>query len=386
MTRNATFYASIAAFEDFQGICDSSNYHRLPDDWSVVITDIKGSTAAINQGRYREVNALGVASMVAVFNALKPAVIPFVFGGDGAALCIPNDCVDRVVTALQATRSMAEQQFSLSLRVGIVPSSVVHESEYQVLVGKYQVSKGYFQAVFSGSGLEYAEQQVKSGEYNLAPATSLGEVDFSGFECRWKDIPSPHGETLALLVKANVNDALENNKIYLQVLEAVQQIYGEVDRHRPVQKPYLQLTAQVSDLQDEVKIRTVFESRIKRWRYAKVLPWLVRIGRYWMANGKTAIGTDWGEYKDTLVQNTDFRKFDDQLRMVISGCSEQRETLLDLLRQLQQQGLLAFGLHVSDRALMTCVISDYQLHHVHFVDAADGGYAMAARALKKQIQ
>jgi len=35
---------------------------------------------------------------------------------------------------------------------------------------------------------------------------------------------------------------------------------------------------------------------------------------------------------------------------------------------------------------MTCLIFNHEGNHVHFVDGADGGYAMAARPLKAALK
>ena len=68
------------------------------------------------------------------------------------------------------------------------------------------------------------------------------------------------------------------------------------------------------------------------------------------------------------------------------GSVAQRQNLKQYLEQQYRNGILVYGIHVSDRALMTCVISDYSLNHVHFVDGSDGGYAMAATALKRATE
>lgn len=389
MTNNETFYEQLSPFDQFGGICSSENYVELPDDWVVLISDIKGSTVAIQNGRYRQVNAVGVASIVAVINALKPLPVPYVFGGDGATLCIPANYLEQAQQALLATQVMANKQFGLSLRVGAVANAVIQQSQYQVLVAKCQVSEGYFQAAFSGEGLTYAEKLVKSdqqGRYCFDADDSASNADFTGFECRWKDIPSPHDETVSILVMATNSSNEISHEVYRAVLQQIQQIYGAVEDHRPVQKASLQLTTAGSALSHEVKIRTGFLSQFQRFMYALFLPWKVRLGRYWMAKGKTALDTDWGQYKDTLVANTDFRKFDDTLRMVISGDEKQRLVLDQYLQQQYQQGLLVYGIHSSPAALMTCVISDYNQDHVHFVDGSDGGYAMAAKALKQRLK
>jgi hypothetical protein len=45
---------------------------------------------------------------------------------------------------------------------------------------------------------------------------------------------------------------------------------------------------------------------------------------------------------------------------------------------------LAYGLHVSDRAHMTCLVFNYAGKHLHFIDGADGGLFSAARAFKER--
>jgi hypothetical protein len=39
-------------------------------------------------------------------------------------------------------------------------------------------------------------------------------------------------------------------------------------------------------------------------------------------------------------------------------------------------------LHVTDRAHMTCLVFDYAGRHLHFIDGADGGLFLAAKAFK----
>jgi hypothetical protein len=44
-----------------------------------------------------------------------------------------------------------------------------------------------------------------------------------------------------------------------------------------------------------------------------------------------------------------------------------------------------YGLHISDRALMTCLVFERNGRQVHFVDGADGGYALAAKEMKQKL-
>lgn len=73
---------------------------------------------------------------------------------------------------------------------------------------------------------------------------------------------------------------------------------------------------------------------------------------------------------------------DGTLRQVIAGTRDQREQLEAYLQEQYEHGRLAFGLHASGAAMITCLVFQYEKEHVHFVDGAEGGYAHAARELK----
>ena len=64
------FYADLPGFSGFDHFSDAHCYAALPPDWFVVITDVQGSTRAIEEGRYKQVNALGAASIIALLNAV----------------------------------------------------------------------------------------------------------------------------------------------------------------------------------------------------------------------------------------------------------------------------------------------------------------------------
>jgi len=95
---------------------------------------------------------------------------------------------------------------------------------------------------------------------------------------------------------------------------------------------------------------------------------------------------DWGRYKQHVISNSDYRKFDELLRMVISGTLEQRQQLRGFLERFRQDRKIVFGIHPAPNALMTCLISNYDTDHVHFLDGSDGGYALAAKEMKEQLK
>jgi len=387
---NDTFYSDLEGFADFRAFSDAVNFAPLPDDWFVVICDVQGSTAAIEQGHYKQVNALGAASIIALLNAVAPLQVPYVFGGDGSTLCVPPSGIDAVKAALAATRLMAQKSFKLGLRTGVVPMSTILKQGKKVLVGRFQPSAQFGQAMFSGGGLAYAEALVKSPEADnpwlVDETTVTPEASFEGFECRWSKIPSPHDEVVAILVQATEQSEEACAELYAEVFDAFTGIYGRMESHHPVREGVMALTNSLRDLATELGVRTAFFPRIERWKYMIMLQIYIFAGRWFMSRNISTSETHWGDYKKNFVANTDFRKFDEALRMVVAGSADQRHAFESWLRKQHEAGRLVYGLHRSGASLATCLVRDYNTDHVHFLDAADGGYALAAKQLKSQLK
>lgn len=385
---NDDFYEKLAGFVDFQEFSQITRYTLLPADWLVVITDVVNSTQAIHEGRYKEINAMGVASIVAVLNSVKPLNIPYAFGGDGASFCIPPSQQQEVAAALTATRQMAASQFGLVMRVGMVAMHVIEAAGHSVRVAKYQPYASYQQAMFAGSGLAYAESLIKDGNpanpFLLVESELHPEGDFSGFECRWNEIPSPHEEIITLLVQCLETDETAQQVVYKTISEGIIQIYGNENLHHPLRQTQLKLGSALKTFIAEIKIKTVGQSCLQRFGYALRLSFWVLSGHLLMRFRMKTPQANWGLYKQRLIDNTDYRKFDDVLRMVISGTAAQRARLRELLEPLHGNGKIIFGLHAAPTALITCIISDYDNRHVHFLDGSNGGYALAAREMKQQ--
>ena len=277
------FYQQLKPFKRFSDFTESGNYADCPKEWFVVITDVKGSTRAIERGDYKAVNALGVASIMAVLNAVKSESIPFVFGGDGASLCIPPDKAEVVRSALVATRIMADEQFDLDLRIGMVPVKTILDAGEQIRIAKYQVSDHYQQAMFRGGGLRYAEALVKGPADNpyLVNHEEIEPIgDFHGFECRWNEIPTPHEETIALLIQAVEENENSRDELLVRIHAKIREIYGSAEKHHPVRAETLSLTFSLRQLAGEIAIRTAFKSVVYRIFYTtRLLFVLLQISR-----------------------------------------------------------------------------------------------------------
>ena len=384
------FYSSLPVYNDFSVVSDLSCYSRLPSDWYIVAADIKNSTAAIQEGLYKAVNVVGVSVITAVRNASKPARLPYVFGGDGASLCVPPNVLENVRLALQSTREMSKQQFGLELRVGIVPVKDLIDKGYQVLVARHRMSEFHTQAAFAGGGIEYAEELIKDeavGEqYRLSEQDKNINADYSGLECRWDHVYSQCGETIALLVKALSPSEQERSTVYKNIIDKIKQVYGDDELCRPVQETALHLTGNNQKLSHELKVRAHSSRKYEVIKYWIMLRLQIFLGWFLMGFKLNVADVNWGDYKKDVVSNTDFKKFDGTLREVISGNSEQRLVLQDYLEQCYQNRECVYGIHVSDSALVTCMINNRSGEHFHFVDGADGGYAMAAKHMKEQLK
>ena len=89
-------------------------------------------------------------------------------------------------------------------------------------------------------------------------------------------------------------------------------------------------------------------------------------------------------YLRQVMENSDFRKYDDGLRMIID-CSPELAATLER-RLAAAAGTANYGLHRQNAAMMTCFTpSPARSDHVHFIDGAQGGYAAAATALKAAL-
>ncbi|MCB1447793.1 MAG: DUF3095 family protein, partial [Rhizobiaceae bacterium] len=78
--------------------------------------------------------------------------------------------------------------------------------------------------------------------------------------------------------------------------------------------------------------------------------------------------------------------FDDGLKMTIDVDATRLARIEALLRDAAAKEVCRYGLHRQDSALITCfVINPMHRDHMHFIDGAAGGYALAAVRLKEGI-
>lgn len=376
------FYKNLNEIETFSKIMEDTNYSKIPEDWYVLISDIKNSTKAIEDGMYKQVNFISALTIIGILNIDRNEDFPYIFGGDGASLLIPANLLEKSKKVLLEASKKAKESFDLDLRVGVVSVKEIEKRNSLIEITKFKVTKDYTQAIIRGNGLELAENLVKKEYETFRIEDNLineYNPDFTGLECRWEDIKSPKDETISILIKSLKET--NSNEIYTNCIKEIEKIAGTYNDRNPIKKQnqinlsfnpkILNTEASIFSKNKTTKIFTIF-----RLMFENLLGLILM---------KFSIG-NWKEYKNIIIRTTDTEKFDDMLRMVISTNKSQTLELEEYLEKEFQKRNLIYGIHKSDSALMTCLIFERHGKHIHFVDSSKGGYALASKELKNRLK
>ncbi|MDH2380795.1 DUF3095 family protein [Bradyrhizobium sp. CER78] len=372
------FYQELVPFVSFEDVVRWDRYRPLPNDWIIGVADIAHSTEAIEQGRYREVNAAGAAVLAAVSNALPDLQFPSTFGGDGASFAAPSVYSAIIQDTLAKTAAWAEDALGLILRIAVIPIADIRAQELDVLVARFAPSSNVTYATFVGGGLAWAERKLKQGSYAFPRAPIGVTADLTGMSCRFAPISARHGVILSLIVVAR-----DDPSSFVELI-------GELLRTFRLAEPRLHplptegpVAARINDDVDRAiekgRPKIPFAARATKYIHAI----LARMG---ILPRLPIGGFEEARFRQELVENTDYRKYDDGLRMTVD-CPLELADLIDArLEEAQRRGACFFGTHRQSFANLTCFVpSPTRANHVHFIDGASGGYAFAAAKLKRNI-
>jgi hypothetical protein len=380
LATEAGFYARLPVFSRFSQLTDPGLYTPLPEDWVLGLSDIVRSTSAIESGRYKEVNTAAASVIAAIANSLGTNDFPFVFGGDGANFALPASQADLAREALAAVAAWVRDVFGFELRIALVPVSEIRAQGHDVRIARFAASPDVAYAMFSGGGLAYAEGRMKAGAFTIPPAPPGTLPDLTGLSCRFDEITPQRGVILSLIVLPQAGATPASfNALVSEVLALAE----GPEAGRPLPQGGPALASPFKGISIEAKTLKRDRSRLTalaRLAGSRLTAFLI------FGLGLPVGGFDPGKYRHQLVENTDFRKFDDGLRMTLDCTPALAGRLETLLSEAEAKGIARFGLHRQQAALMTCFVpSPTRSDHIHFVDGAMGGYAMAARALKPVV-
>ncbi|MEM7319584.1 MAG: DUF3095 domain-containing protein [Pseudomonadota bacterium] len=375
--RTADFYANIPVTRDFVRLTDARNFHQVPDDWIVLITDVVSSTKEIEQGRYKTINMVGASVIAAVKNAVDISSFPYVFGGDGASLALPDTYLDLVSDVAARVRRWAKDEFDVDLRAGCAHVSEIGSAGHSVKVARFAPSDKVDFAVFSGGGVKWLERKIKSGDLSLEMAESGQHPDLNGLSCRWSNLKSRNGKVVSLVIEPAGEDT---DKAFFDVARSVIQKVDKVPNAGnpiPAEGPGVQYPPPGMALEARA-------SRAGRNYWAQLAGISVQNLFAWalFRTGLSIAGFDPIHYQRQTGLNSDHRKFEDGLKMTFDCDGDTLDWLEDFLGRAKAAGTIRYGINVQSEAFLTCiVVSPMQDDHVHFVDGADGGYAVASKAM-----
>ncbi|HVJ65871.1 MAG TPA: DUF3095 family protein [Bdellovibrionota bacterium] len=374
------FYQHLAPFGTFSEVVNSRNFEEVPSDWVIFVTDVMGSTRAIEEGRYRDVNTIGAATIAAAQNVLGSLRFPYVFGGDGAALIVPTAHAERVSVELAAVQRLAHKTFDLDLRIGRIGVDEVEKRGARILIAKLELKPGKSIAMFRGGGLLKAEELIKgSTKFAIPTSSATDEADLTGLSCRWNPIPSRQGQIVSLLVQGR---GTHPEYAYSRVLQSLTKIFhSKLDEANPVHQSGLRYRGFWNLVREEFKFH---EQKWGSGFWKRLYGSLISVLLFKCGLRPPDVNVD--HYVAGMDRHSDYLKFDDTLRMVLDCTPEQIRDLKTYLETSYQAGEIFYGLFESTEALMTCYVNSMQDgEHIHFIDGSHGGYAMAAKQLKAQI-
>jgi len=388
MTEQLFSFKKIPPLDSLDEVIDESLYTDAPDDWWLFLTDVVSSTIHIEQGLYREVNAAAVAFLVAALNASpSPDNIPFTFGGDGSTLLAPPSDRKAIQDALGAAREMVKNTFNLEMRIGICQVSRLSKQGLQVRVARLSTGGHWAIPCLSGTGIAEAERLLKSGLLPApAPAAHI-KADFSGFFCRWLPVEAVRGTIAALIIKATTEDSSTLPAAYREILGRLRNTLGSLQNAHPVAPKQLAFGGIKEARKRELPIRGYGRGALFNFGIdltARFSSWLslvdTRLRRTLLHDSPTAARRD-------ISATCDWMKFDGCFKSILDLTHAEVDAVRATLEQARAEGLCCYGLHTSHSALLTCFMSLGGSKHdnLHFIDANDGGYAIAAKMLKAQL-
>ncbi|QYA24735.1 DUF3095 domain-containing protein [Gramella sp. MT6] len=361
-------------------IGNKAHFAKVPNDWHVLVADIRNSTQAVNNGNHNQVNLVATGCVIAVLNLAEAhkIAVPFFFGGDGATFLIPNEIREKALSVLEKHNNNTKNNFGFSLAVGSFSVAEIYREHIDLRIARVKANEVLNIPVVLGNGLQYAEDRIKNSQYPLETYTEDAPLNLTGMECKWDKIKPPNEDQEVVSLIISGCEESDFSRIYSKIMAKIDEIYGSVGRRKPISVKRLKIKAGLQRIKDEMI------TKLGRWSLPAFLKsfMIANFGELYLRNTDAGIS-----YLQKLVELSDNLTLDGRINTVITGNRSQRKKLIAYLDKLEKLKFIKYGVHVSEESIMSCYVKDMSTdQHIHFIDGGNGGYTKAANQLKLKFQ
>ncbi len=212
---------------------------------------------------------------------------------------MPADYRAKAIAVLQQVMAFAQSDLNLTLRAGLLSVHEIRANQLDVRTARYAASEHATYSMFSGGGLRWAEREIKKGRYAVERVDTASKPDLTGLSCDWLPIPNEHGIILSLLVEPCGNTDSEAFSVLakrvLAVFDADRRQGHPVPKDGPVPK------------RPEAYIDS--------------------------------------ESRSEIASNSDFRKYDDLLRLTLDCSEDQADAVEAILVDAADCSEIEYGMH-----------------------------------------
>lgn len=381
MGKTPDFYSELPVQEGSLGdlLSNDALFSKVPEDWLVLVADIKDSTTAVNNGKHNDVNLVATGCVIAILNLAEAnkVKIPFFFGGDGASFIIPEKLKKSALSVLEKHNRNVQNNFGFQLSLGTYEVARLYAENIQLDIARIKVSEALIIPVILGQGLQIAEHYIK--DHSNAVENNLDDtpLDLDGMECKWDKIaPLQKDHEVLSLIISGCGDA-DFSRVYSRIMHKIDVIYGSSGKRKPISVKRLKIKTSLQRINREMK------AKLGNWNLPDFLKnfAISTFGEFYLRNTKNG-----KFYLQKLVELSDNLTLDGRINTVITGTPAQRELLFRYLDKLENLHLIKYGYHISKESIMSCYVKNMKTNdHIHFVDGGDGGYTKAANLLKTKF-
>ena len=357
------------------------NFRNVPEDWYIIVVDIKGSTQATKYHLEQSIKLYAAICISAITKDIKSAEpkldLPFFFGGDGITVLAPKTYQLRITLVLENIRAKIFKANYLHLRVGAIQIlNLNKKTEARLKICKLVLNEGLQIPVAIGNTLWKAETAVKNEWVNdVIEPRQIMHVDYSGSANIGLTIPTHHANMHFLCFMAYPANDLEGLETLRKVSLKMDSIFGKYKARLPLgHVDFKKTDLNIKDWKPIVMKHT-------NTRYQKLVLSIPFINTLFLRNT-----TVFDSCINTIVENTYGLMVDGGINDCICATSQQIQTFLDVLHELEKNNEILFGYHISNAAKINCSCTTRSLQINYHIDGSGSSFSKAAQMLKLKKQ